>query len=330
MKKVRWGVLGTAKIAREWVVPAMHKAENAELVAVASRSMESASAFAVANNIPQAFGSYEELIHSGEVDAIYNPMPNHLHVPWSLEAIKAGKHVLCEKPLGLDTQDAQRLVDAANAKPELVVMEAFMYRFHPQWIKVRELIDAGELGAIRQVHASFTYFNRDAKNVRNQPGIGGGGLLDIGCYCISVARLAFGKKPVRVNGVLDVDHDFEVDVHASAILDFGDGMATFNCSTQSSSGQLVHIVGDKARLVIETPFYKRDDHPCELILYTQNERRVLPIGHHDHYTKQVEAFSDAVLNGKPAPTPLQDAIDNMQVIDAIFASSENGAWTTVP
>lgn len=329
MKKVRWGVLGTAKIAREWLVPAMHSAANAEVVAIASRDLEKAHQFAEANGIPQAFGSYELLLNSDQVDAIYNPMPNHMHVPWSLEALKTNKHVLCEKPLGLDTADAQRLVDAAAAKPDLVVMEAFMYRFHPQWLKVKEMIAAGELGNIRHVQACFSYFNRDAKNVRNQPGIGGGGLLDIGCYCISVARLAFGKQPVRVSGTLDMDKDFEVDVHGSAILDFGDGMATFNISTQSDSTQHVLIVGDKGRLVLETPFHKREDRPCEIVLYKQNERKVIPIGHYNHYVNLVEAFSDAVLNGKPAPTSLLDAIQNMQVIDAIFKSSENRSWVLI-
>lgn len=326
MNKVRWGVLGTAKIAREWLVPAMHRAANAEVVAVASRDLDKAKAFAEANNIAHAFGSYEELLQSDLVDAVYNPMPNHLHVPWSIEAIKANKHVLCEKPLGLDTSDAQLLADAAAANPDLVVMEAFMYRFHPQWLKVKELIDSGELGHIRHVQTCFSYFNRDAKNVRNQPGIGGGGLLDIGCYCISVARLAFGKEPVRVCGTLEIDHDFEVDVHGAAILDFGDGMATFNFSTQSDSAQFAQIVGDKGRVVVDTPFHKREDRPCELVLYKQNVRGVLPVGHHNHYINLVEAFSDAVINGKPAPTPLQDALCNMQVIDAIFKSNKTGGW----
>lgn len=329
MQKVRWGVLGTAKIAREWVVPAMHTAKNAEVVAVASRSLESAETFARENNIPNAFGSYEALIQSGEVDAVYNPMPNHLHVPWSLEALNANKHVLCEKPLGLDTKDAQHLVEVAKTKPGLVVMEAFMYRFHPQWQKVKTIIESGELGNIKHVQASFSYFNRDAKNVRNQPGIGGGGLLDVGCYCISASRLAFGKEPERVMGALTLDPEFEVDVHASAILDFGDGMATFNCSTQSHSTQLVHIIGDKGRLVVDTPFYKREDRPCELVMYKQNERDVIAIGHYDHYVYEIEAFSQAILDKQQAPTPLDDAINNMKVIDAIFKSAELNAWTHV-
>lgn len=329
MEKVRWGILGTAKIAHEWVIPALHASDNAEVVAVASRSRESAEAYAKENKIPHVFDSYQALLDCDEVDAVYNPMPNHMHVPWSIKAIKAGKHVLCEKPLGLDADDVVHLIDAAKARPELVVMEAFMYRFHPQWIKVKELIEGGVLGKIRQVQACFTYFNRDAKNVRNQPGIGGGGMLDIGCYCISAARFAFGKEPQRVNGVLEYDPDFEVDVHASAILDFGDGMATFNCSTQSNSSQFVHIIGEEGRLVIDTPFYKREDIPCELVLYRQNDREVIPIGHHNHYVAQVTAFSRAVLEKQSAPTPLQDALNNMKVIDAIFKSGESGNWETV-
>ncbi len=326
MKKVRWGVLGTAKIAQEWLIPAMQEAGNAEVIAVASRTQEKADAYAAECGIPKAFPSYEALLKSGEVDAIYNPMPNHMHVPWSIAAIEAGKHVLCEKPLGLDVEDAQKLVDAAAAKPNLVVMEAFMYRFHPQWLKIKSLLEEGVLGEVKHVQTCFTYFNRDAKNVRNMPGIGGGGLLDIGCYCISAARLAIGKEPVRVNASVQMDPEFGVDVHASAQLDFGSAWATFNCSTQSNSSQFVQIIGEKGRLVVDTPFYKREDRPCELVLYKDHEREVIEIGHHNHYVAQVEAFSQAVLDGKPAPTPLADAIHNMRVIDACFKSAESQSW----
>ncbi len=326
--KVRWGVLSTANIAEQWLIPAIHQAENAELVAVASRDKHKAEDFAKRNAIPVAYGSYEALLNDPNIDAIYNPMPNHLHVPWSIRAIEAGKHVLCEKPLGIDLADAEKLVQVAQ-NSDRVVMEAFMYRFHPQWRKIKELIDSGVLGKIRHVQSSFCFFNRDANNVRNMPGIGGGGLLDIGSYCISVSRLAFGKVPRRVSGLLDIDSDFKVDVHASAILDFGDGMATFNCSMQSNSTQFVHIVGDHGRIFVDTPFHKREDKPCELVLYRNQDKETIVIGHHNHFVYEVEAFSKAIQEGKQAPTPLSDAIENMRVIDAVFKSAETGNWVEV-
>lgn len=325
MQKVRWGILSTAKIAATWLIPAMHESEYAEVVAVASRDLDRAKAYADQNGIPKAYGSYQELLESDEIDAIYNPMPNHLHVSWSVEAVKAGKHVLCEKPLGLDTADTQKLVDAAK-DTSLVVMEAFMYRFHPQWLRIRELIEEGRIGQVKQVQASFTYFNMDPENVRNIAGIGGGGLMDIGCYCISASRLAFGKEPQRVLGTLKIDQNFETDSHANGIIDFGSGVATLSCSTQSNSGQLVNIVGDKGRIFVDTPFYKREDKPCQLEIYKDQEKEVIPIGHYNHYVNQVDAFCQAVMAGKSAPTPLSDAIANMRVIDALFASHEKGTW----
>jgi len=329
MKKVRWGVLGTAKIAKEWLIPAMHNAKNAEVVAVASRTSERAEAYAAECNIPTAIGSYDALLQNNEVDAIYNPMPNHMHVPWSIAAINAGKHVLCEKPLGLDTTDAQKLVDAAADNPNLVVMEAFMYRFHPQWQKIKSLVDSGELGTIKHIQANFSYFNRDASNVRNQAKIGGGGLMDVGCYCISVARFVTGKEPRRVNANLIIDPEFNVDVHTSAQLDFGDSLVTFNCSTQSNATQFVHIIGDKGRIVVDTPFYKREDQPNELVVFRDQSREVIEIGHHNHYLLQVETFSQAVIDNTPAPTPLSDAINNMRVIDGLFISAESGSWQNI-
>ena len=326
MQKVRWGVLSTAKIAKEWLIPAMQESEYAEVVAVASRDLSRAQAYAKETGIPKAYGSYEELLQSDEVDAIYNPMPNHMHVSWSIEAVKAGKHLLCEKPLGLDAADAQKLVDVAAQSPKLVVMEAFMYRFHPQWLKIRELIESGAIGKVRQVQTSFTYFNRDATNVRNKPGIGGGGLLDIGCYCISAARFAFGTEPQQVVGTLKIDEDFQVDHHANGILDFGDGVATFNCSTQSNSSQMVNIIGEEGRIFVDTPFYKREDKPCELVVYKEHDKEIIPIGHFNHYVSEIDAFSQAVQAGESAPTPLADAMANMRVIDGIFSSHETGGW----
>ena len=329
MKKLRWGILGAAKIAGQWLIPAMQESEYAEVVAIGSRDSEKARAFAQKAGIPKAHGSYQAVLDDPEVDAIYNPMPNHLHVSWSLRAIEAGKHVLCEKPLGLDANDIQPLLTAAEKAPHLVIMEAFMYRFHPQWVKIKEMLTTGELGQVNAVNASFTYNNQDPDNVRNMPGIGGGGLLDIGCYCVSAARFAFGREPVRVASNVDIDSRFGVDRHASVLLDFGPGMGTFICSTQSESSQTVSIFGERGNLVVENPFFRRDGVPSRLILTRDGQQEVINVGIYNHYVDQIDAFSKAALNGQPAPTPLSDALANMKVLDAIFKSAEAGTWVKV-
>lgn len=328
MKKLRWGILSTAKIGRQFLIPALHESEHAEVVAVASRDRSRGEAFAKENRIPRVHDGYEALLADPGVDAVYNPLPNHLHVPLSVQAVAAGKHVLCEKPLGLDVADIQPLLRAAADNPKLVVMEAFMYRFHPQWLKVRELIRAGGLGEIKAVHADFTYFNRDPSNVRNRPEIGGGGLLDIGCYCVSAARLAFGREPVRALGLIDADPDFKVDRHASGVLDFAPGMATFYCSMQSNPSQGVRIIGEKASVFVENPFYRRSV-SSRLLLRRDNDDEVITVGHYDHYLEMVSAFSRAALEGRPAPTPLSDALANMKALDALFASAKSGGWSSI-
>ncbi|HEX5055096.1 MAG TPA: Gfo/Idh/MocA family oxidoreductase [Gammaproteobacteria bacterium] len=328
MKKLRWGILSTAKIGRQFLIPAMHESEFAEVVAVASRERARGEVFAKESRIPHVHDSYKALLADPAVDAIYNPLPNPMHVPLSVKAIEAGKHVLCEKPLGLDAADIQPLLQAADAHPGQVVMEAFMYRFHPQWLKVRELIRDGVLGVIRSVHADFTYFNRDPANVRNRPDTGGGGLLDIGCYCVSAARLAFGREPARVLCASDIDPEFQVDRHATGVLDFAPGAATFYCSTQSSPSQAVKIIGDKASLSVENPFYRREV-PSRLYLRRDNADEAITVGHYNHYVEMIDAFSRAALDGRPAPTPLSDALANMKVLDALFSSAKTGGWITV-
>lgn len=334
MKIVRWGIMGNAKIARDWLIPAIRTSQFAELAAVASRDQHGASelakSLAEGEVSPLAFGSYEDLLACNEIDAVYIPLPNHLHVPWSIKALEAGKHVLCEKPLGLNSGEVIQLQNTARKFPELLVMEAFMYRFHPQWVRVAELIASGSLGRVEHVQASFTYNNTDADNVRNMPGIGGGGLMDIGCYCISAARFVFGKEPLRVVGNLDWDPQFQTDRHASGMLDFGQGMASFQCSTQSHLSQMVKIIGDKGTLEVENPFFSREGVPSRLTLYQNDIEETIVVGEFNHYVHQVDAFCHAALNHLSAPTPLGDALGNMKVIDAIFASAEENAWVNIP
>jgi predicted dehydrogenase len=243
MNKVRWGVLSTAKIGVAKVIPAMQAGEHCEIVAISSRDPEKAQAAAEQLGIPNAYGSYEELLAAPEVDAVYNPLPNHLHVPWSIKALEAGKHVLCEKPIAMTAAEAQELVDAAQAHPHLKVMEAFMYRHHPQWQLARQLVADGKIGELRTIQSFFSYYNVDPHNIRNIADIGGGGLMDIGCYCISYSRFIFGSEPQRVLGSVEFDPQLKTDRLASGVLDFGHGTATFTCSTQLTSYQRVNIFG---------------------------------------------------------------------------------------
>jgi len=329
MKTIRWGILSTAKIGTVQVIPAIQNAENCEVVGIASRNAETAAQAAGELGIANSFGSYEELLASPEIDAIYNPLPNHLHVDWSIKAIQAGKHVLCEKPLGLDVADANRLVEAATAHPKLKVMEAFMYRHHPQWQKAKELVTSGELGSICTVNSIFSYYNRDPENIRNQPGIGGGGLMDIGCYPISLSRFLFGREPERVIGTVEFDPDFKVDRFASAILDFGFATATFSCSTQMVPYQRVNIFGTEGRFEIEIPFNAPVDRPCRTWLQKGEEIETIDIPICNQYTIQAELFANAILNDTPVPTPLCDAIGNMQVIESILKSAEKNEWIEI-
>ena len=326
MESIKWGVLSTAKIGVNKVVPGMALASNCRVVAIASRDLYRAQDWANRLSLPVAYGSYEELLADQQIEAIYNPLPNHLHVEWSIKALEAGKHVLCEKPLGVNAEDAKRLVDAAKRHPELKVMEAFMYRFHPQWIESKRLVDDGKIGKLRSIHSIFSYFNNDPSNIRNQADIGGGGLLDIGCYCISLSRFLFGRLPRKVVGQVERDPILKVDRLASGLMDFGSGTSSFTCSTQLSPYQRVQILGTEGRIEIEIPFNAPPDRETRLWIDRgrKMEEVVFPIC--DQYTLQGEAFSRAVLEDSSVPTPLSDAIENMTTIDAIFRSADSSSW----
>jgi len=328
---LRWGILSTARIAAQHIVPALNATAGHEVVAIGSRDGQRAAAWAADHGIATSYGSYDELLADPNVEAVYNPLPNHLHIDWSIAALEAGKHVLCEKPLGLDTTDAQRLVEAAANHPELVVMEAFMYRFHPQWIAARELVGDGRIGDVRTIQTLFSYFNDDPDNVRNIASIGGGALLDIGCYPISQARFIFGDEPTRVLGLIERDPNFGTDRLASCILDFGNGRsATFTVSTQSHRFQQAQILGRTGRIEIDIPVNTPKDRACEVTVDTEVDGiEVLSFGPADQYAAQADEFAAAIRSGGQAPTPLSDAIANMAVIDAAFASAASDSWCKV-
>jgi predicted dehydrogenase len=326
MNKVRWGVLGAAKIAVGKVIPAMQKGRNCEVVALASRSIHKARETADELGLAKAFGSYDELLADPTVDAVYIPLPNHLHVPWSIRALEAGKHVLCEKPIGVSGADAKSLADAARSRPELKLMEAFMYRFHPQWVTARSLVRDDRIGELRAIQTFFSFFNRDPDDIRNRAEWGGGGLLDIGCYPISLSRFLFGREPFRVFGSIDSDPQLNVDRLSTGVLDFGNGVSTFTCSTQLSPFQRVNIFGSYGRFEIEIPFNAPTDRPCRIWLHSTGGAEEIMFSICDQYTIQGEQFSQSILDDTPVPTPIDDALDNMAAIEAVFRSASSGRW----
>jgi predicted dehydrogenase len=329
MKKVRWGILSTAKIGREKVIPAMQAGKLCDIVAIASRNKEQGNMVADRLHIPVVYDSYEKLLDDPQIDAVYIPLPNHLHVEWAIKSLQAGKHVLCEKPIGLSSAEAGRLLLAAQQKPHLKVMEAFMYRFHPQWQLAKKMVSGGKIGELKTIQSFFSYYNTDPKNIRNQKEAGGGGMMDIGCYCISLSRFLFGKEPVRASGIVEFDPVLQTDRIASGILDFSTGTATFTCSTQLTPYQRVNILGSEARIEIEIPFNAPTDRPCRIWLHSKEGSEEIIFDTADQYTLQCDLFSKAILNNEAVPTPLEDAVNNMKVIEAVFESASKNKFVTV-
>ena len=328
MKKLNWGILSTAKIGIEKVIPAMQQGKLSEIVAIASRTHESAREAAKNLKIPKAFGSYQDLLDDTSIDAVYIPLPNHMHVPWTIKALAANKHVLCEKPIALTATEAKELLKETEKFPHLKVMEAFMYRHHPQWIQALELINGGGIGMVKTVHSFFSYYNDDPENIRNMVDIGGGGLMDIGCYCISLARLIFDEEPQRVFGKIEYDPGFETDRICSGILDFVQGTSTFTCSTQLVPYQRVNVFGTKGRIEIEIPFNAPPDKPCKILFQNNEIIEEIEIEICDQYTIQGDLFSLAVLKNEKVPTPIEDAVENMKVLEAVIQSAEKEEWCT--
>jgi predicted dehydrogenase len=324
-RKVRWGILSTAAIGLSKVIPAMQRGEWSEVSAIASRDLGKATQFAKQLGIPKAYGSYEALLADSEIEAIYNPLPNHLHVPWTIKAADAGKHVLCEKPIGLHRVEAMQLL-AARDRCRVKIQEAFMVRTHPQWIGARELIESGRIGDLRAIVGFFSYFNRDPGNIRNQPDIGGGALLDIGCYPITISRFVFGTEPRRVLALIERDPDLGTDRMVSGILDFPSGQATFTCSTQLVPYQRLQLCGTRGRIEVEIPFNAPPDQPTRIFIHDGKDLaarnpEVREFATCDQYTIQGDLFSRAIVEDMDQVIPLDDALKNMAVIDALFRSA---------
>jgi predicted dehydrogenase len=330
--KLRWGILGTASIAVRRMIPALAACETGEAVAIASRDAAKAAQTAAACGISRSYGSYEELLRDQQVDCVYIPLPNHLHVEWTVRALEAGKHVLCEKPLAWSAHDVEQVMEVQQRSGRLA-MEGFMVRCHPRWIRSRQLIELGTLGPLRSVHGVFAYFNRDPGNVRNRKDWGGGGILDIGCYPVYVARWMFGAEPLRVAAIAERDPEFGVDRLASALLEFEHGQASFVCGTQLARAQRMELHGEQARAEIEIPFNPPTDRPARLWLdegdLTGETRRLEAFAPCDQFVLQADAFANAVWGLAPPPVPLDDSRRQAAVLEAILLAAESRQWATV-
>ncbi len=329
-KKLRIGVLGASKFALNKSVPAMQRSELTEVVAVASRDLAKAQAFAQQLNIPTAYGSYEELLADPNIDAIYNPLPNHMHVEWSIRSADAGKHVLCEKPLALTAAEIQPLIEARD-RNKVQIAEAFMVRVHPQWVRTKEIVDSREIGDLRSIQVAFSYFNADPQNIRNKPDIGGGAIYDIGCYAVFVSRSIFGSEPRKVIGLVEKDPALLTDRLSSAILDFKNGQAVFTCSTQLVPYQRVQILGTKGRIDVEIPFNAPPDQKTRIFVdiggaLDGSGIRTETFNAVDQYTLQGDAFARAVAGKGEVPVSLEESVENLHVLEAIFRSVSWGRW----
>jgi len=329
MNKIRWGILSTAKIGTEKVIPAMQLGKYCKVTAISSRKLKKAKSAAKRLDIEKAYGSYEELLTDPDIDAVYIPLPNHLHVPWAIKALNAGKHVLCEKPIALSVVEAQTLLDVAKKFPRLKVMEAFMYRNHPQWQLAKQQVSEGKIGKVRTIQSFFSYYNNNPHDIRNKLEIGGGGLMDIGCYCISLARFIFEGEPWRVCGIMEEDPELKIDRLTSGILDFVNGTSTFTCATQLVPYQRVNIFGTKGRIEIEIPFNAPSDRPCKLWQGDDAKIKEVTLEICNQYTIQGDLFSRVVLEDREVPVPLEDAVANMQVIEALLHSARSRSWVQI-
>ncbi|HUH06453.1 MAG TPA: Gfo/Idh/MocA family oxidoreductase [Egibacteraceae bacterium] len=328
-KALKWGVLSTAAIGTRKVIPAIQQSQRCHVAAIASRDGARAERVATELGIERAHPSYEALLADPDIDVVYNPLPNHLHVPWTVRAAEAGKHVLCEKPIAITADEAQTLLavrDATGAR----IQEAFMVRTHPQWVAVRDMVAAGDLGELRAIQGFFSYFNDDPADIRNQADIGGGGMLDIGCYPVTTSRFVTGAEPTRVVAVVDRDPRTGIDRLGTALLDFPGVQASFTYSTQLLAYQRMAFVGSEGRVEVEIPFNAPPDRPTRLLRWSDGapgaEPEVIQIATCDQYTVAADAFAASIADGSPQPVPLEDSIQNMRVLDALLLSAEQGTW----
>ncbi|MEO9894238.1 Gfo/Idh/MocA family oxidoreductase [Aurantibacter sp.] len=322
--KIQWGILSTATIAREQVIPAMLNSKYCNVLAIASRNKKKAEETAVEFGISKFYDDYQELLNDSEIEAVYIPLPNHLHVEWAKKALLAGKHVLVEKPIALGSASAISLLDEAKKHPNLKIAEAFMYKFHPQWIKVKQLVDSGEIGVLKTIQSSFSFFDDDAQSITNNKSFGGGSLMDIGCYSISISRLLFNAEPKSVLASIEYHPEYEVDILANGILEFENGSSSFFCATQLDYTQQAQIFGTKGSIKFELPFNPPIDTKSKIWLTKDEITKEIQFDICDQYTLQADAFSNAIIQNREAPVNLIDAINNMIVIEKLHESNAVG------
>lgn len=316
--------MGTAHIATEQVIPAILNSQYGQVHAIASRHIQKAQKVSEHFGNKVCYGSYEELLADDDIDAVYIPLPNHLHVKWAISALEAGKHVLVEKPVGLSSTEAKKLLKASQKHPHLKVMEAFMYRHHPQWIKTKDLVDQGAIGDIKTIQSSFSFFEDDPNSIVNKKEWGGGSLMDIGCYSISLSRFIYGSEPKSIAAIIDYHPEFKVDVLASGILEFEQGTSIFFSSTQLADNQQLQIFGTKGNIKLELPFNPPVDRPAKIWLEKEGKVETITFDICNQYTIQADLFALAIINNTPVPTPLEDAIYNMMVIEKMEESNKKG------
>ena len=321
---IRWGILSTANIAIESVIPAMLHSEYCSVTGIASRNINKAKIVATQFQIPKYYGSYQELLDDKEIEAVYIPLPNHLHVKWAVKALTAGKHVLVEKPIAITSKEAKELFEEAKKHPRLKIMEAFMYKFHPQWIRVKELINNGEIGKLKTIQSSFSFFDDDPKSIVNNEEFGGGSLMDIGCYPISISRFLFDAEPKSVSANIEYHPDFKVDILASVILEFEEGSSTFFSSIQMIDNQQVQIFGTEGSIKFEIPFNPPEDQSVKIWLVKEEVKKEIEFEKCDQYSCQADRFSLAIMEHRKTPVSMEDAINNMIVIEKIKESDRLG------
>lgn len=337
-KPIKWGILSTARIAVEKIIPAVQKTGHSVIV-IAGRNLARTRSIASSLNIPEIIGgqdAYKKLLSYPKVDAIYNPLPNHLHVPLTLEAVKHGKHVLCEKPFGVNAYEVRDLANyLKRSKKKVLVEEAFMVKQHPQWLRVREMVHKGEVGRLLAIQGCFSYHNIDPKNIRNIRSVGGGGLYDIGCYLIQAARFFSGEEPIRVASITEFDPKFKTDRLVSALLVTKSGVQiTWVCSTQMVKYQKIQILGTKKRIEIEIPFNAPEKDPCRIFIdkgidVHNRLAKVYNFPVVNQYEELIKSFQNKLLSGKWNHSGIVDAINNMKVIDAIFQASKTKKWVVI-
>jgi predicted dehydrogenase len=329
-KKVCWGILGAANIAVKKVIPAMQAAENCEIIAIASRNLANAKQTAHDLDIPKFYGSYEDLLADSEIEAVYIPLPNDLHLEWTIKSAEAGKHVLCEKPIGVNAAEVRKMIEVRN-KTGVKIQEAFMVRTHPTWLAVREIVKSGRIGDVKAVTMFFSYSNFDKTNIRNKLENGGGALFDIGCYCINLSRFIFDDEPLRISSLIERDEETKIDKLTSAMLDFPRGHATFTCSTQLVPYQRMQICGSKGRIEVEIPVNIPTDSVTRIFIDNGSDLlgkniETIEFNVANQFTIQGELFSRSILENSEQVISLEDSFKNMAAIDAVFCSAETGNW----